>query len=39
MLKHLIKVIKNRRPFTVYGNNGKIYRFKTAAAAYNFIHH
>ena len=39
MLNRLIKRFKNRRPFTVYGDNGKVYRFKTAAAAYNFIHH
>lgn len=39
MLKHIIQAIKNRRPFTVYGYNGKVYRFKTAAEAYHFIHH
>lgn len=39
MLKHIIQAIKNRRPFTVYGDNGKVYHFKTITAAYNFTHH
>lgn len=39
MLNRLFKRIRRRRPFTVYGGNGKVYHFKTAAAAYNFIHH
>lgn len=38
MLKNIIKALKRRRPFTVYGDNGKVYRFKTAAEVYHFIH-
>ncbi len=37
MLKYIIKRIKRRRPFAVYGNDGRLYRFKSIADAYRFV--